>query len=70
MQKERKSKLQDGLGMYEYKYFLVLKPSSQGGGRFGFVELNDGSCLRNLQIVVDKNVEGFNHVDSSDCGLR
>ena len=26
---------------------------------FSFVELNDGSCLANLQIVIDANVPGY-----------
>ena len=25
---------------------------------FGFIELNDGSCFRNLQVVMDANVLG------------
>jgi len=32
------------------------RDSKQG---FSFVELNDGSCLKNLQIVVDKSVPGY-----------
>ena len=25
---------------------------------FGFIELNDGSCFKNLQVVMDANVPG------------
>jgi asparaginyl-tRNA synthetase len=32
------------------------RESKQG---FAFVELNDGSCLRNVQVVVDKQVPGY-----------
>src|SRR5215467_6327295 len=32
------------------------RESKQG---FAFVELNDGSCLKNLQVVVDKSVPGY-----------
>ena len=32
------------------------RDSKQG---FSFIELNDGSCMRNLQIVVDKDVPGY-----------
>ncbi len=32
------------------------RDSKQG---FSFIELNDGSCLANLQIVVDQNVPGY-----------
>lgn len=31
----------------------------QGGGRFCFVNLNDGSCHLNLQIVVDEKIENY-----------
>lgn len=31
----------------------------QGGGRFAFIELNDGSSANNLQLIVDKECEGF-----------
>src|SRR5213594_1510578 len=32
------------------------RDSKQG---FSFIELNDGSCLANLQVVVDANVPGY-----------
>ncbi len=32
------------------------RDSKQG---FSFIELNDGSCMANLQVVVDANVEGY-----------
>jgi asparaginyl-tRNA synthetase len=35
------------------------RDSKQG---FSFIELNDGSCLANLQIVVDANVPGYEDV--------
>jgi len=35
----------------------------QGGGRFAFVELNDGSCFGNIQIIVDKDCEGFASIE-------
>lgn len=31
----------------------------QGGGEFIFVELNDGSTIKNFQIVVDKSIANF-----------
>jgi len=40
----------------------------QGGGRFLFIELNDGSCLSNLQVVVDDNVTGFAEASKSLAG--
>jgi asparaginyl-tRNA synthetase len=37
-------------------WIRTKRESKQG---FAFVELNDGSCLKNLQIVVDQNVPGY-----------
>ncbi len=31
----------------------------QGGGAFAFVEINDGSCVKHLQVVVDKSMKNF-----------
>jgi len=41
-----------------------------GGGSFCFVELNDGSCLRNLQVVVDASVgeEAFGQLKKLGTG--
>lgn len=35
---------------------------------FSFIELNDGSCLTNLQIVVDSNAEGYNEISKFTTG--
>ena len=36
---------------------------------FGFVELNDGSCFKNLQIVLDANVlENYKEITSQNVG--
>jgi asparaginyl-tRNA synthetase len=32
------------------------RESKQG---FAFIELNDGSCLKNLQVIIDANLEGY-----------
>ncbi|CEM00011.1 unnamed protein product [Vitrella brassicaformis CCMP3155] len=40
----------------------------QGGGTFCFVELNDGSCLKSLQVVVDKAVAGFDKLLKCGAG--
>ena len=32
------------------------------------MELNDGSCFRSLQVVVDKNVKGFDDVAKAIVG--
>ncbi|SBS82367.1 asparagine--tRNA ligase, putative [Plasmodium malariae] len=39
----------------------------QGGGRFCFVNLNDGSCHINLQIIVNQNIENYEKL--LKCGV-
>ncbi|CEM38897.1 unnamed protein product [Vitrella brassicaformis CCMP3155] len=40
----------------------------QGGGAFCLVELNDGSCLKSLQVIVDKAVEGYDKLLKCGAG--
>ena len=36
---------------------------------FGFIELNDGSCFRNLQVVMDANaLENYKEVAAQNVG--
>ena len=36
---------------------------------FGFVELNDGSCFRNLQVVMDANsLENYKEIAAQNVG--
>lgn len=35
---------------------------------FSFLELNDGSCLANLQVVVDASVDGYEHIAQFTTG--
>src|ERR1700751_4405246 len=35
---------------------------------FSFVEVNDGSCLRNLQVIVDQEVPGYEQVLHATTG--
>ena len=35
---------------------------------FGFIELNDGSCFQNLQIVFDDNLPNFNEISKLNIG--
>ncbi|XP_042492056.1 asparagine--tRNA ligase, cytoplasmic 1-like [Macadamia integrifolia] len=40
----------------------------QGKGSFAFLELNDGSCLANLQVIVDKDVSSLEQlVQTGTC---
>lgn len=40
----------------------------QGGGRFCFVSLNDGSCHLNLQVVVNDNIENYDRLLKCGAG--
>lgn len=40
----------------------------QGGGRFTFLELNDGSSFKNIQVVVDADKPGFEDVSGPNAG--
>jgi hypothetical protein len=35
---------------------------------FCFIELNDGSCFKNIQVIVDKAVAGFEEVAKANVG--
>ncbi len=41
--------------------WIRTRRDSKGG--FSFLEINDGSCLKNLQIVIDHKVESFQQSD-------
>ncbi len=35
---------------------------------FAFMEINDGSCLRNMQVVIDKNLRNYNEITELGTG--
>ncbi|SVC82359.1 uncharacterized protein METZ01_LOCUS335213, partial [marine metagenome] len=37
--------------------WIRTRRDSKGG--FSFLEINDGSCLNNLQVIADHNIDGF-----------
>ena len=41
---------------------------SADGGNIAFIELNDGSSIKNFQIVVNKNVDGFENIMKEGIG--
>ena len=46
-----------------------VKSLREGGGKsFCFLDLNDGSTIKNFQIVVDKEVENFNDLLKEGIG--
>ena len=70
-QRVRISRLYDGWEVFEGKVIKVCgwaKSTRAQSKDFCFVELNDGSCFRGLQCVIDKNVEGFPEVHKAIVG--
>ncbi len=45
--------------------WVRTKRESKG---FAFLELNDGSCLANLQVVIDADAEGYEHLEQVATG--
>ena len=43
--------------------WVRTRRDSKGG--FSFLEVNDGSCLKNLQIVIDHKLESFQQSDKN-----
>ncbi|CAI2366434.1 unnamed protein product [Moneuplotes crassus] len=39
-----------------------------GKGAFSFLEINDGSCFKNLQVVIDKSINNFDQLKSEGVG--
>ena len=37
---------------------------------FSFIEINDGSCLANLQVVVDAGIAGHEHIHNRISGTE
>ena len=35
---------------------------------FGFIDFNDGTCFKNLQIVYDKNLDNFEEIQKLHIG--
>src|SRR5438876_6075960 len=59
------------LASSEPKEALVVKGwvrTRRDSKGFSFLELNDGSCLSNLQIVVDAGTPGFEHLPQLTTG--
>ena len=43
--------------------------SARGGKSFGFIDLNDGSCFKGIQIVFDlDNIKNFDEVSKLNTG--
>ncbi|WP_035244414.1 asparagine--tRNA ligase [Desulfonatronovibrio hydrogenovorans] len=49
----------------QVKGWVRTKRQSKG---FCFLEVNDGSCLKNLQVIVDQGVPGYEFIDQVNTG--
>ena len=59
--KRRKIKevLQQGEEQAEVLVMGWIRTRRDSKGGFSFLEINDGSCLKNLQVIADHNIDGF-----------
>ena len=44
------------------------KNTRSSSTEFCFIVLNDGSCAKNLQVVIDKNITGFDEIQKAIVG--
>lgn len=51
--------LQQGKEKLEVRVMGWIRTRRDSKGGFSFLEINDGSCLNNLQVIADHNIEGF-----------
>lgn len=68
--------------MRKYKVLILLNSTApvenilingwvrtrRDSGGFSFVEINDGSCLKNLQIIADKNLPNYDDIKKLSSG--
>ena len=63
MKKIKRQKIKDVLGQSEDQVEVVVmgwirtRRDSKGG--FSFLEVNDGSCLSNLQVIANHTIDDF-----------
>ena len=66
MNKSKRSKikeiLQRGEVQSEVSVMGWVRTRRDSKGGFSFLEINDGSCLSNLQVISDHNIDGFQSV--------
>jgi len=67
----RIAKLFDSHEEYMYKVITVAgwaKTTRAGGKEFCFIEISDGSFIKGLQVVVTKEIEGFENICKANVG--
>lgn len=67
----RIAKLFDNHEEFMYKVITVAgwaRTTRAGGKDFCFIELHDGSCQKGLQVVVFKEIEGFENIMKTNVG--
>jgi len=58
----KRTKIVDLLNAEERQVLVILKGwirTQRESKAFSFIELNDGSCLANIQIIVDSNIDNY-----------
>jgi hypothetical protein len=67
----RIAKLFDSHEEFMYKIITVAgwaKTTRSGGKDFCFIELTDGSFIKGLQVIVTKEIEGFDSISKANVG--
>ena len=67
----RIAKLFDSHEEFMYKIITVAgwaKTTRSGGKDFCFIELTDGSFIKGLQVIVTKDIEGFENISKANVG--
>lgn len=60
-------KAMDSLNNNSYQVFGWVK-SVRSNGRFGFIDMSDGTCFKGLQVVFDNNLSNFDTVEKLNSG--
>ena len=62
MAKKRRDRIKDLLADKPHEGILVqgwVRTRRDSKGGFSFIEINDGSCLKNIQIIADHKLDSF-----------
>ena len=63
MKKKKRKKIKDVLTQSKEQLEVLVmgwvRTRRDSKGKFSFLEINDGSCLKNLQVILDHSIESF-----------
>jgi len=68
MQRKRVKELLNAGSQYENIQLLGWVRSKRDSKAFTFLEVNDGSCLKNLQVIIDSSVESYEELKNINTG--